>query len=795
MENELESKTQAVIDEYEREDSLATTDGRPSSARQDRIISNSTSEKDAKASNRDPLQLQYSTTIVTWNAGGKNLDKDTIEDLKKKIFPDEHESPDIIIFSLQEARPSLRLKQNIAERVLKRCKDKDKKEAYAVCHNSKIDVFIYHERLFATQPNHMQTCLVIAYKKSSFPLQGQIKVIKSGESIEKDDPGHKGGIYAILSVHELNIGVIAVHLDSWNTETARQQADNVVTACRAAENPLDGIVIAGDFNTRLDREDLSNCSTLDQLKSLDDSEISTTILNIKCDKDNRNNNRLTRKLRHKPISQRVIEVFFQTQSEPNTSNQLPDTAIQKFAKESTALSDFTFFKLKNFTYYKSCSPNQNREDYLDVGQLDNIGFLNNSKTTLLDFTKQNNGEEVIKQAKITWLMVDYFRKWPMVDEFLGKPAKHASDHAAVIGALNLTCPARLNLLEHLTAYPIDDNDPETLDQLHEFLENKDQNVLRAYFDYVMTGAQAASEGGTSFPYYLQNIKLVKQDIRFIVSHLGHALHSQDDKNEPYINLIFGTSKIIEANENNNQEFIHEIYKGLLEYTKKDADKLAANLLEPFSKWLDDNKQKQEPYTSDDNKDHVRVNNSGARLTKEQQKKFHALHANKGDAELRKYFDYAIRSIQPAFKDDNSFPYYLKDIELVKEDIRFIVRHLGRALGWQANETEPYKKLIFGTCQAIEKKNDNTGKFMHEIYMQLLDDKVEGINQLKVALLGPFRKWLDDHNIKRAHYTLSGNASFFTVRKLEIFTQSRQTKIDLTEFENLNLTKFESINVR
>jgi HPt (histidine-containing phosphotransfer) domain-containing protein len=163
--------------------------------------------------------------------------------------------------------------------------------------------------------------------------------------------------------------------------------------------------------------------------------------------------------------------------------------------------------------------------------------------------------------------------------------------------------------------------------------------------------------------------------------------------------------------------------------------------------------------------------------------------NKKKSTLIYYFQYAIAAIQPTSEEDNSFPYYLKDIELVKEDIRFIVRHLGRALGWQANETKPYKELIFGTCQAIEKKNDNTGEFMHEIYMRLLDDKAAGINQLKAALLGPFRKWLDDHNIKRAHYTLSGNASFFTVRKLEIFTQSRQTKIDsikLTEFEKANL---------
>ncbi|MBP9726979.1 MAG: endonuclease/exonuclease/phosphatase family protein [Gammaproteobacteria bacterium] len=513
---------------------------------------------------------------MTWNAGGKNPHKDTIEDLKNEIFSD-HNDPDIIIFSLQEARPSLNNKENIAERVLKRCKDENGKEAYAVCHSSKIDVFIYHERYVATQPNHRETCLVIAYKKSSFP-HGQIKVKISGESFATNDPGHKGGVYAILSVHEVNIGVIAVHLDSWSKETAKLQAEQVVRACKqAAATDLDGIAIAGDFNTRLHPGDLP----------VDDSSSSSSTSPI--------------------FAERVRQY-----------SVCADTVapVQKFAKDSEHLRGFTFFTLNGPTYCKSdtLSPNLKRDGHIDAGELDNIGFLNMStEQPVFAFSVGEAQEATIAH--------------PEYKDIFGR-LQESSDHAAVIGVLNLTCPARLRLSNYLSENTI--NCDDQLTALHNFL-------------------------------------------------------------------------LLEGRE---------------------------NALNPV---------------------------------------------------LRAYFDYAIAATkQPAFQGDRSFPYHLKEIELVKTDISFIVSHLG-VLGGQANQVAPYRDLIFGTCEAIEALSDNNGEFMRFIYTQLLDENIRDVNKLKAALLSPFRQWLDDHNVPRERYTLSGNESYFTVRKLGFFAGSTPNDA-LTPFE-------------
>ncbi len=537
-----------------------------------------TSEEKAEVLNRDPLQSQYNTTIVTWNAGGKNPHKDTIEDLKNQIFSDGND-PDIIIFSLQEARPSLNLNENIAQRVLKRWKDKNRNELYEICHSSKVNVFIYHERYVATQPNYTETCLVIAYKKSSFP-HGQIKVKISGESFATDDPGHKGGIYAILSVHEVNIGVIALHLDSKDLQTAKSQAENLVMACKSAKIPLDGIAIAGDFNTRLHPDDLSP------------------------DASNRPNTRIPATHIHKHSFHEEIE-----------------TSVQKFAKDSQHLQGFTFFKLNEITYCKSnfLSPNPARNGYIDAGKLDNIGFLNMStEQSVFAFSNGDTQQAKIVRPRFKNVLRQY---------------EELSDHAAVIGILNLTCPARLRLSNYLSQNTI--NSDDELTALHNFLlpegqENAFNPVLRAYFDYAIAATK-----------------------------------------------------------------------------------------------------------------------------------------------------------QPALEGDRSFSYHLKEITLVKIDIRFIVSHL-YVLGGQVNESAPYRDLIFGTCQAIEALSGNTGDFMLLIYRELLNEGIRGVNRLKATLLRPFRQWLDEHKVPRERYTLSGDESYFTVKNLRFFAGSTPQNLSLTAYERKEL---------
>ncbi len=498
--------------------------------------STSTSEGEALILDNAPLQSTFSTTIVTYNAGNENPPKEAIEDLKREIFF-KGNNPAIIVFAEQETKSSWTLEEDVAERVLKRCTDREGNPLYTILHEDGVEA-LTHPWYPKNHFNRSQTRLVIAYKNSSFP-SAQIKIRLSGQSVT-DERDHKGGIYAVLSVHDVNIAVIAVHLDSWDKSAAKQQASELIlackTACTQAEIRLDGIIIAGDFNTRLYPSDL-NISV------------------------GRRRTHSVRKL---------------------SNADALSTPVERFKQDSPQLQDLIFFTPRGETHCKDkrghLKPNLKRDNCFDYGALDHIAFRNDDNSRpVLAFPKDD-----ANQAKIAR---------PQREKLLGG-VEELSDHAAVIGVLNINCRALLTLSNYLSENKIETR--QQLQDLHTWLTDHDNKaeLLRPYFDYAIE--KTAPDNPADIKYHLSNTDLIQKDLFFIIENLS-ALNGTSVKIALYNRLIFETCKAMETQLARGGKLMRDMYNKLLD-AEHCSSKLKLDLLKPFRKWLDQHNINRACYT-------------------------------------------------------------------------------------------------------------------------------------------------------------------------------------------------------
>lgn len=99
-----------------------------------------------------------------------------------------------------------------------------------------------------------------------------------------------------------------------------------------------------------------------------------------------------------------------------------------------------------------------------------------------------------------------------------------------------------------------------------------------------------------------------------------------------------------------------------------------------------------------------------------------------------------------------------------QNTAFIIDRLHTLSGKKININDLIA-ITFGTSEQIEATLENTGEFMLARYNQLLSEKINCDGKLKLMLLKPFREWLDEHRIRRAHYYYRDeqNSHSFTIK--------------------------------
>ena len=483
-----------------------------------------------------PLPAEYKIAVATYNVNNKNPHKDAVEELTDALFIGDN-NPDIVVIALQEAKPSWSRGEtfsfwsgeDVAERTLKRRKNSAGTELYTILHNDNARA-ITHPHIPTNLLHHSRTHLVVAYKKTSF-LPHQINVISHGRVVQNRDK--KGGLYALLQVHNRTLAAIGVHLDSFNPDVARQQAASLITAAQDDLKSrraclLDGVIIAGDFNTRYDHATLA----------VDPREIS------------------------KVSPTKAIlggEEFL---------SQAATVSINNWIQPAEILRGLQFLNLPGPTYghqNEILKPNPNRNHLFDYGGLDHVAFQNLNGSNALTFTSEN-AEIVRPRAPSGWL---------------GRgPQEEISDHAAVIARLMLACPERRN------------TNAVTLDNIHRSLTDQNKpELFRDYFEYAISAT--APVDGHPLPYHLADIDLIEKDITFIIAHLD--VLSNQLYNPLYVRLLFGTCEKFSAIKQDGGAFIQAKFQQLLDVKVKEGI-MKMPLLSPFRKWLDEHKKPRECYT-------------------------------------------------------------------------------------------------------------------------------------------------------------------------------------------------------
>ncbi|MCF6775378.1 endonuclease/exonuclease/phosphatase family protein [Thiotrichales bacterium 19X7-9] len=314
----------------------------------------------------NPKDMKF--TAMTWNLANENPPAETMDQLKGQITDD----PDIIIFSLQEAKETLLKWENAGERIIKRLNENKGNidEQYTIIHNDSFRVVTKPSIYNIT--NMARTGLVIAVKNK---YKEQISILESGYE-RSSESINKGGLYAKLQIGNKKIGVISVHLDSNSPE--ERQAEIKALMDHFDDELFDDIIFLGDLNERLEtgfQDLLDNSSTrLDDIEKKEQQVIA----------------------KHDPIS-----------------------------KHGTYLSmtyGFQFHQLDRFTYVETNADGTvrakpKRAGQLDIGTLDNIGTeekaLKKDKPTV--FTPTDSTGKPISDHKavfcnITLPAVDFTKK-------------------------------------------------------------------------------------------------------------------------------------------------------------------------------------------------------------------------------------------------------------------------------------------------------------------------------------------------------------------------------------------------
>lgn len=464
--------------------------------------------------------------IITYNCGNENLPAPAVLELQKEII---RLDADILFFSFQEAKLSIKLRESLVTRLLKGRPNQPQtytelayKDIYTPTH---LHPKYKTEALF-NYGNWSRAKVAIAYKNARFPESNPIAT--PFNQLTTWDPRYfrfdrKGGMYNSLlfpNLGDFKINVIGAHLDSENYVRGQEQAEKLIAL--AHQNLLSGVTfIAGDLNIRIHPE--------------------------------------------------YIKPKHRTRSNTAPFNDLLATNIDKaiqgsitrWQQDSSILKRVVFAPVNETTY---CHTDENehitysasRKTY-NFGALDLAGYTvsPNSRTTVIH---QPDPARVVA---------------PIHPD----SGKYVSDHKAVVTKYTvlpeITPEAQARLKASFAVTP--------LDEIHRILVDANHpDLIRTYFEFAHE-ATTPIDDATSF-YHRTDMNEIKQDITFIIDHLD-ALFDRDVDPEFYVRLLFETCKKIEMHCNNTGEFMQARYHQLLE-TLKCPDDLKYKLLSYFSEWLD-----------------------------------------------------------------------------------------------------------------------------------------------------------------------------------------------------------------
>ncbi|MCF6765483.1 endonuclease/exonuclease/phosphatase family protein [Thiotrichales bacterium 19S3-7] len=187
----------------------------------------------------DSVLKDINISAMTWNMANQNPPPQVMLQLANQIKT----NPDILVFSLQEAKETWSKSENAAQRITKRLNQaQDDSNEYVILHNDRFRVMTKPFEI-SNYFNIAQTNLVIAVKKS---LLKHVSIETAGS----ESSGNKGGLFASIKIGDKKIGIISVHLDSYSKEKRQQQT--AILMDHFKDESFDDIIILGDLNERFE---------------------------------------------------------------------------------------------------------------------------------------------------------------------------------------------------------------------------------------------------------------------------------------------------------------------------------------------------------------------------------------------------------------------------------------------------------------------------------------------------------------------------------------------------------------
>lgn len=479
--------------------------------------------------------------IVTYNCGNENLPADTVAHLQATIATFD---TDLLFFSFQESKLSLRLMESLVKRILKRFTINgteenpytllEYKEIYTPTHMNPFKDRDEAARNFFNLP---RAKVALAFKNDCFPAEALIatpfrKHTPWSLRQRKFNFDNKGGMYNKLTFTGLDnfeISFIGVHLDSEDSIRAKRQADALL-AYAAQQQTLEHsnvTFMAGDFNIRI------------------------------------HEGYVKEKHQKKPACLEDLLRISIPEAIAGSIDEWQDGSKKRERIYFASMPKLTYCKINK----EGKVPYSAARKTHDIGALDLIGYTKSKKSRA---TVQHEENLVT-----------------ILEPLHPHTGEEASDHKAVITKYTVLPPITSTQKQQFWAsFAI-----TSLNDMHRILhEANHSDLMRIYFEYAIEARGKVYDDACPIRYHLRDIESIKQDITFIIAHLSALC---DQKVEAvFKSFIFTTCQQISVCENDGGAFIQEKYQQLRD-VETGSRRINKYLLEPFTDWLLQNRNQTE----------------------------------------------------------------------------------------------------------------------------------------------------------------------------------------------------------
>ncbi len=329
--------------------------------------------------------------LFTWNCGNQIVSNEDILIIIEKILNIKFNIPEIIIVGIQEARGVRPDKNNsMTVRIKKELNKKlNSIETYEI---ASIEYLTGMTKL--NEPiNHQE--LGIIYKSG----RNLEKIVVKNKKVRQSLSG-KGGIISTMKVKNIKISLITAHLDSFSAKIREQQIEDLLkneyefSNGKGSMGGSDIIFFMGDLNYRLRARVLASlginpeCS-FSLANALSHPRMRTYLFVA----DTLLESNLIYKYKFEFPRPSHNNIFLPTYKRFYRSEELLDTFLP-FIDYSCDYKMLKILQMSFFNNQQKLLLNHKRQDEIDLGWLDRIGFL--IKTSKVKNIRMNSFEDIAK---------------------------------------------------------------------------------------------------------------------------------------------------------------------------------------------------------------------------------------------------------------------------------------------------------------------------------------------------------------------------------------------------------------